>query len=332
MKFSAGYQADEAWVDALVARRDALCDVYFAFGSMPSGRKAVTSEERQLEDLGRIADAGIPLHILFNANCYGARAQARSFFAEIGDTIERFAADGALTGVTTTSPLLAKFVKDNFPQLETRASVNMEIGTVEGMDYLADVFDGYYLKRELNRDLAAVRRIKEWCDAHGKRLYLLANYGTNELDRAGGSGELRGTLHGDEACHAHQRASRANTGVLCDRLASGRHHVTARAEPFSAVRAKGAKMITETAEGVILNVRAAPRSSRAGLDGTVGDAVKVRVRSAPVDGKANKELIETLADAFGVAKSAVSFVSGETSKTKRVLLRGVTKEAILSRL
>jgi uncharacterized protein (TIGR00251 family) len=91
-------------------------------------------------------------------------------------------------------------------------------------------------------------------------------------------------------------------------------------------------MITETAEGVILNVRAAPRSSRAGLDGTVGDAVKVRVRSAPVDGKANKELIETLADAFGVAKSAVSFVSGETSKTKRVLLRGVTKEAILSRL
>ena len=91
-------------------------------------------------------------------------------------------------------------------------------------------------------------------------------------------------------------------------------------------------MITETAEGVILDVRAAPRSSRAGLDGTVGDAVKVRVRSAPVDGKANKEVIETLADAFGVPKSAVSFVSGETSKTKRVLLRGVTKETILSRL
>ncbi len=177
MKFSAGYQADEAWIDALVARRDALCDVYFAFGSMPSGRKAITSEERQLDDLGRIADAGIPLHILFNANCYGARAQARSFFAEIGETIERFAADGALTGVTTTSPLVAKFVKDNFPQLETRASVNMEIGTVAGMDYLSDVFDGYYLKRELNRDLSAVRRIKDWCDAHGKRLYLLANSG-----------------------------------------------------------------------------------------------------------------------------------------------------------
>ncbi len=82
---------------------------------------------------------------------------------------------------------------------------------------------------------------------------------------------------------------------------------------------------TETAEGVIVNVRAQPRSSRAGIDGLFGaDALKVRIRSAPVDGKANKELIETLADAFGLPKSAVVFKGGETSKTKRLLLRGVT--------
>lgn len=83
---------------------------------------------------------------------------------------------------------------------------------------------------------------------------------------------------------------------------------------------------TATPEGVILNVRAQPRSSRAGLDGLIGDAVKVRIRAAPVDGKANKELIETLADAFGLAKSAVVFKGGETSKTKRILLKGVTAE------
>ena len=80
----------------------------------------------------------------------------------------------------------------------------------------------------------------------------------------------------------------------------------------------------ETNGGIILNVRAQPRSSRAGIDGCLGDAVKVRIRCAPVDGKANKELIETLADAFDVAKSAVSFVSGETSKTKRIRIVGVT--------
>ena len=81
--------------------------------------------------------------------------------------------------------------------------------------------------------------------------------------------------------------------------------------------------ITETPEGAVLSVRAQPRSSRAGIDGLVGDAVKVRVRCAPVDGKANKELVETLADALGLAKSSVVFKSGETSKTKRILLRGV---------
>ena len=90
--------------------------------------------------------------------------------------------------------------------------------------------------------------------------------------------------------------------------------------------------LTETAEGVILNVRAQPRSSKAGIDGLLGDAVKVRVRCAPVDGKANKELVETLADEFGLAKSAVVFKSGETSKQKRILLRGVTAAAVAARI
>ena len=85
-----------------------------------------------------------------------------------------------------------------------------------------------------------------------------------------------------------------------------------------------AAYLTETPDGVILNVRAQPRSSRSGLDGILGDAVKVRIKCAPVDGKANKELIETLAEVFDLPKSAVVFKSGETSKTKRILLRGVT--------
>jgi len=88
---------------------------------------------------------------------------------------------------------------------------------------------------------------------------------------------------------------------------------------------------TETPEGIVLNVRAQPRSSKSGIDGLWGDdAVKVRIRSAPVDGKANKELIETLADAFGLPKSSVSFKGGETSKTKRILLRGLSSSSLRS--
>ena len=86
--------------------------------------------------------------------------------------------------------------------------------------------------------------------------------------------------------------------------------------------------LQETEGGVILNVRAAPRSSKAGLDGLIGDAVKVRIRAAPVEGKANRELVETLADVFGLARSRVTFKGGETSKTKRLLLSGVTAETV----
>ena len=86
--------------------------------------------------------------------------------------------------------------------------------------------------------------------------------------------------------------------------------------------------LTETADGTVLNVRAQPRSSRAGIDGLVGDAVKVRVKCAPVDGKANREILETLADAFDLPKSRVMFKSGETSRQKRILLVGVGADIV----
>jgi uncharacterized protein (TIGR00251 family) len=86
---------------------------------------------------------------------------------------------------------------------------------------------------------------------------------------------------------------------------------------------------TESPDGVIVSVRAAPRSSKAGIEGLWGDdAIKIRIKSAPVDGKANKELIEVLADEFDLAKSQVIFKSGETSKTKRILLSGVSPDTL----
>ncbi|MBR3087150.1 MAG: YggU family protein [Kiritimatiellae bacterium] len=80
----------------------------------------------------------------------------------------------------------------------------------------------------------------------------------------------------------------------------------------------------QTRDGVVVNVKAVPRSSRAGIDGLYGDdAVKVRIKSAPVDGRANRELVETLAKSFGLPKSSVEILGGATSKHKRILLRGM---------
>ena len=85
---------------------------------------------------------------------------------------------------------------------------------------------------------------------------------------------------------------------------------------------------SETPEGIVVNVRAQPRSSHPGIDGLFDDALKVRISSAPVEGKANKELVEILAKAAGVPKSSVVFKGGENSKTKRLLIKGASLTVI----
>lgn len=76
----------------------------------------------------------------------------------------------------------------------------------------------------------------------------------------------------------------------------------------------------KTKEGILINVRVQPRSSRAGVEIT-GDGLKVRLKSPPVDNRANEELIELLAENLGVRKSSISIVRGLSSRDKVVLIR-----------
>ena len=50
-------------------------------------------------------------------------------------------------------------------------------------------------------------------------------------------------------------------------------------------------------------------------------ALKVRLTSPPVDGKANAALIAFLAEAFGVAKRQVTLLKGETGRAKQLRIR-----------
>jgi len=188
MKFSVGYQPrrDSAFLKSIIENRAHVYEVYFAFGDFPNGRNRPNdapdmlpheADQRTVMDLALLHENGIPLNILFNGNCYGKDSESRAFFHKIGETVDYFAQKFGLASVTTTSPLIAKFIKENFEGMRVRASVNMEIGTVEGMDYLADRFDSFYMKRELNRDFAAIRRLKTWCDENGKEFFMLANSG-----------------------------------------------------------------------------------------------------------------------------------------------------------
>ncbi len=76
---------------------------------------------------------------------------------------------------------------------------------------------------------------------------------------------------------------------------------------------------------LILKIKVEPRSSRSEVVGHYGDALKVKLTSPPVEGKANRELIEVLAREFGIPKKDVEIISGQASKNKTVRLIGVKR-------
>jgi len=77
------------------------------------------------------------------------------------------------------------------------------------------------------------------------------------------------------------------------------------------------------------DVRVVPRASQSAVAGEHGGALRVRVAAPPVDGAANEELVRTLAKALNVPPRAVEIVSGLSSKTKRVRVRGADVEQLL---
>ena len=188
MKFSVGYQlfSDSGFIDKIAEYKEDIDEVYFSWADFPNGRNnqikrsdmtPLEALEKMNADLKKLSESGISMNLLFNATCYGKDSQSRAFFEKVGDSIDLVQRRYGLKSVTTASPLIAKFIKVNFSGVDVRASVNMCIGTKEGMDYVKGSFDSFYLKRELNRDFAAIKCLKAWCDENGKKLYALANSG-----------------------------------------------------------------------------------------------------------------------------------------------------------
>ena len=86
--------------------------------------------------------------------------------------------------------------------------------------------------------------------------------------------------------------------------------------------------ITERDGGVMIDIAVKPRSSREGVGPVHADRLVVAVNAPPVDGKANEAVVRVLAATFGIARSSVSIVRGETGRKKTVRLAGVTAAAV----
>ena len=180
MKFNVGYQNNPKLKQSILEKINFIDEIFFPWESFATGRSEnISRKEMNIleEDLQIFSKNKLKLDLLLNGNCFGRHALSRNFYQKIGDTVDYLIEEYNLTCVTTTSCIIASFLKKNFFNLEVRASVNMEISTIEGMDYLLDVFDSFYLKRELNYNFAIIQKLYDFCHQNGKKLYLLANSG-----------------------------------------------------------------------------------------------------------------------------------------------------------
>lgn len=190
MKFAVGYQLpeedEEPFVEIVRDFRDVVAEVYFPWLDMPSGRSPMTlrdgfidwSGQSRLEgDLKAISEMGVGLNLLLNANCYGGWSLSQVLENYVCSLVAYLLDKVGLKIVTTTSLMLARTVKKEFPGITVRASVNMRIGTVKAMEYVADLFDSFYMQREYNRDLRRIAEVKEWAEKHGKEISVLVNSG-----------------------------------------------------------------------------------------------------------------------------------------------------------
>lgn len=94
-------------------------------------------------------------------------------------------------------------------------------------------------------------------------------------------------------------------------------------------RAEGPMLrIGEKDGSVSIDIAVKPRASREGVGPVQADRLVVAVNAPPVDGKANAAVVRVLAEAFGVARSAVTIVRGETGRKKTVRIAGITAAAV----
>lgn len=86
--------------------------------------------------------------------------------------------------------------------------------------------------------------------------------------------------------------------------------------------------LDENERGVILPVKAQAGARKNAIVGERQGAVRISVTAAPEKGKANRAIIDLLSKTFGVPKSTVELISGETSARKKFLLVGASAQSI----
>lgn len=86
-------------------------------------------------------------------------------------------------------------------------------------------------------------------------------------------------------------------------------------------------MLKETENGVLISFKISPNASKNEIIKT-DDGVKIKITAQPIDGKANKALVEFLSKQFKIPKTSIEIVKGHTSKEKTLLLKTANPETL----
>ncbi len=81
-----------------------------------------------------------------------------------------------------------------------------------------------------------------------------------------------------------------------------------------------------------LAIKAIPNAPRTAVAGWLGEALKVKVHAPPLDGRANEELCDFLAETLQLPRRAVTVVLGQTARQKVVQIDGLTLDEVKTRL
>ena len=91
----------------------------------------------------------------------------------------------------------------------------------------------------------------------------------------------------------------------------------------------GDTKFSDARKGAAITVKVQPRARKTELAGLMADGtIKIKVAAPPVDGAANKALIDFLAQVLSLPKDHIDIVAGESSERKLISLVGISPEAV----
>lgn len=79
-----------------------------------------------------------------------------------------------------------------------------------------------------------------------------------------------------------------------------------------------------------IKLKVSPNSSKCEIIKMKSGEYKIKITAQPIEGKANKCLIEFLSKTFKIPKTSIEILKGETGKDKTILFKNLNDETLQS--